>query len=262
MHVILTITAIHDRSLQGPLISRRTIPEIFHWSQCAKLLNWKLSQPILPEDRDPLWATAAILGIVSLSSIEGFIPEESWPLKPSDPSDLAWLRMSEGKMAVWNLTDPLRSGSIFNAMSKEYQALFAPIPMVGIDDIPATLVRLCNLDKYSTCESNPYFVAAHTISGLQGLSDEPFTRSKCLNFISHMQQPFKNLLQEKDPVALLLLALWYTKVHRFMWFIQHRATVESQSILLYLHRYHKDNRAIRELLPEVYSLPFHTAPAL
>lgn len=249
MHVTLAVTATHDRYLSTRATGRRTVPETYHWSQCAALFNRKLSQPIQPQDRDPLWATAACLGILALSSVDASTPEEAWPLKSSEPSDLEWLRMSEGKMAVWNLTDPLRPGGMFRAMSEEYAQLFSPIPSAGIDGVSSTLSRLCNLDVSSTAENNPYFATVHTLTQLQNLPSDQITMPRPLTFVYHMQRSFKTLLREKDPVALLLLALWYMRVRRAAWWIEHRATVECQSICLYLQRYHQSNSAIQEALP-------------
>jgi hypothetical protein len=61
------------------------------------LLNDKLSTSIEPSERDALWACAGLLGALSFSSIQAKTPEEAWPLKPSSPSDLEWLKMSEGR---------------------------------------------------------------------------------------------------------------------------------------------------------------------
>ena len=249
MHITLAITATHDRHLSSPATGRRTVAETFHWSQCAALFNRKLSQPIQPEDRDPLWATAASLSVVALSSIEASTPEEAWPLKKSDASDLEWLRMSEGKMAVWNLTNPLRPGGMFRALSEEYAQWFSPIPSRGIDGVPSALLSLCDLDSSSSAETSPYFAAVHTLAQLQNLPSDQITMPRVLTFVGHMQTSFKSLLQDKDPVALLLLALWYTKARRSVWYFERRATVECQAICKYLQQYHQSNRAIQESLP-------------
>lgn len=64
MHVILTLTATHDRILSASKDNaKRSIAEAYHWSEGAALLNKKLSSPIRPQDRDALWAAAAILGL-------------------------------------------------------------------------------------------------------------------------------------------------------------------------------------------------------
>ena len=251
MHVTLALAATHDRYLTTPATGRRSAAEDYHRSQCAALLNRKLSQPIQPEDLDPLWAAAASLGLLALSSVEASTPEEAWPLKTSSgPSDdLDWLRMSEGKMAVWNLTDPLRPGGMFRAMAEEYAQWFSPLPSAGIHGVPSALSRLCQLDVFSTAETSPYFAAVHTLARLQNVPADQMTTSKALTFVSHMQRSFKGLLQEKDPIALLLLAMWYSIARPSVWWFEQRATVEGQAICLYLQRYHQSNSLIQASLP-------------
>src|SRR6516162_9499846 len=121
MHVVQTITAIHDRYLSTLPNSRKTITEVYHLSRAAALFNQKLSAPIQASDRDALWATAALLGTIAFSSIEASKPEEAWPLKHPEPSDLEWLKMSESKAVIWNITNPLRPDSIFHTIADEYK---------------------------------------------------------------------------------------------------------------------------------------------
>ncbi|KJK65818.1 GAL4-like ZnII2Cys6 or C6 zinc binuclear cluster DNA-binding domain protein [Aspergillus parasiticus SU-1] len=120
MHAILAIGAMHNRHRVTPAPRGPSSFESYHVSQCAALLSRKLSQALRAEDRDPLWMTSTLLGIISTSSIPCLTPEEAWPLKSSDTSDLEWLRMAEGKMAVWRLVDPLRPNSLFRYMADEY----------------------------------------------------------------------------------------------------------------------------------------------
>ncbi|KAJ5627950.1 hypothetical protein N7490_010178, partial [Penicillium lividum] len=95
MHIILSVTATHDRILfAAPDNNKKSVAEVYHGAQGAGLLSQKLSSPILYEDRDALWSSAAILGIASMTSIEASTPAEAWPLKPDDPSDLYWLNLS------------------------------------------------------------------------------------------------------------------------------------------------------------------------
>jgi hypothetical protein len=239
----------HDRYLASPSPCRRSLLETYHWSRCIELFNKKLSRPIRPQDRDAIWATAACLGISAIMAFEIPRPEEAWPLKRDDDSDLHWLRMSDGKMAVWRATDPLRPGSMFHAMSDEYARLFAPIPKSGISGIPPVLSLLCHLNGSSTAENNPYFAAVHCVSLLFGLSADKVTIPLGLSFMSHMQMAFRNLLEQKDPIALLVLAWWYTKARHICWWMEYRALVECQSICLYLLQNHGENAEIDRLLP-------------
>ena len=40
-------------------------------------------------------------------------PQEAWPLKSHGESDLAWLCFAGSKLALWELTNPVRQDSLF-----------------------------------------------------------------------------------------------------------------------------------------------------
>ncbi|KAJ9143348.1 putative C6 finger domain protein [Pleurostoma richardsiae] len=249
MHATLAMAASHQRHLAGPEPRRRSLRECYHSTQCAALLNQKLGRPIQPEERDPLWATAAALGIVSFSMAEATTPEEAWPLRRSSASDLDWLLMSEGKMAVWDVAEPLRPDSIFHVMADDYARLFTPLPTVGASGVDPAVARLCGIDAGSTPEGNPYFRAAHALGRVRRLRDEEGTPGRVLVFMSRMQKSYRALLLEKEPIALLLLALWYKEAGRALWWIEQRGKMERAAIRLYLKKFHGDKMAIQELIP-------------
>lgn len=70
-----------------------------------------------------------------------------------------------------------------------------------------------------------------------------------ISFVSQSQQSFRDLLHEKDPIALLLLALWYAQASRVLWWIEQRARIESQAIRSYLEKFHRNNTNVHRLLP-------------
>lgn len=249
MHATLAIAATHERLLRAPQPTRRTIREDFHWTQCVALFNQKLSQPIRAQDRDPLWAAAATLGVLSFSSVEATTPEDAWPLNDAVSSKLEWLDISRGKMAVWNLVDPLRPGSIFNVLKDEYVNLFRPLPSISVDTIPIELRRLCDLDNSSTSDNNMYFIAVQGLVQLLGSSADQKNLATILAFVGHMQESFKSLLVKRDAIALLLLALWFSHIRGTVWWLEQRATIEGQAICIYLQKYHRDNELVQQLLP-------------
>jgi hypothetical protein len=214
------------------------------------LFNRKLSTPVQPQDRDALWASAALLGVIAFSSIEASKPEEAWPLGHPEPSDLDWLRMSDGKAAIWNITNPLRPDSVFYTLADEYKSdyLFSAAPRYGTDGIPSKFIKLYGLDNSSTADNNPYYTAVHTLARLLRIECDQSTIARFLSFIAHMKLDFRTLLEQKDPRALLLLAYWYAKVCHSLWWIARRAMLECQATCLYLERYHEGKTAIQELL--------------
>jgi hypothetical protein len=147
MHLVLTITAIHDRYLTMPYTSQQTFDEIYHGSQAVTLFNQKLSQPIKPSDRDPIWATAALIGTITCASIEATTPEEAWPLRPPGPSDLDWLKMCSGKMVIWKIANPSRPDSVFRSTNLEYMTeSLSPVAQCGVEGIPVEFIQLCGLN--------------------------------------------------------------------------------------------------------------------
>jgi hypothetical protein len=108
---------------------------------------------------------------------------------------------------------------------------------------------VCHFEDSSTAEKNPYFNVAHAVSQIYDLPDSQVTTGQTELFTRSIHGPFKSLLQEKDPVALLLLYLWYRKAGRGIWWIEARPRVECPSICSYLRLYHKGYDAVHALLP-------------
>ena len=250
MHVVQTLTAMHDRFLLNSSHSHASIPEIYHWTQAVSLFNRKLSSPIIEADRDSLWATAALLGAIAFSSIDATVPEEAWPLKPPESSDLDWLLMSEGKRAIWVIANPLRPDSVFNALGEEFDDTYYSNEMFtsGIDGIPTLFVQLYELDTNSSAKTSPYHVAVRVIANTLDVEGIQENIVKFFKFASHMQPEFMNLIATKDSRALLLVAYWYAKIRNAIWWVYRRATLEGQAICLYLERWYPEDIAIQDLL--------------
>jgi hypothetical protein len=249
MHASLAVALSYDRYLNSPLGCRPTTEECFHWYQSTALFNRRLREPIKTKDKDPIWGTAAALAMLTFSNPNSYQSEESWPLKPSESSDLEWLRMSKGKMSLWRIANPLRPDSLFRVMAPTFAQMNSPLPEKGINGIKVDLAMVCHLDDSSTAENNPYFNAAHAVSLIQDLPDSELTTGQTEHFTRSIHGSFKSLLQEKDPVALLLLYLWYRKAGRGIWWIEARARVECPSICSYLRLYHKRYSALHAFLP-------------
>ncbi|KAJ5749180.1 uncharacterized protein N7511_010876 [Penicillium nucicola] len=258
MHTILGVTATHDR-LSLAIVSQPITPqESHHQKHAAKTLIKKLSETINPQDRDALWATAALLGIASLASIEPTTPAETWPLKrstsippaPSDP-DLQWMNLTKGKEAIWNLTNPLRPDSVFHVLKEEYQILGADPGICELSEIQSEFVHVFNLSNNSRITPNispthnsppnpshpvhnPYLKAISILTRLRGRECKEGAIPRDLAFIGFMEGSFRGLLQVKDVRALLILAYWYAPLCGSVWFIARRAWLECRAICLYL----------------------------
>lgn len=250
MHAALALASSHDRFLRSPRLTKRSSSETHHWAEGTALFNRKLRSPIRPQDRDLLWATAINLGVVDFASLDASNPEEAWPMRlEPDPSDLRWIRMSAGKKAMWEATNPLRPGSIFGPVAADYTRLHAPLPTSGVRNVPPVLRQLCGIDEASTAGNNPYYMAVQALASLASLPRDKVSPVAALGFITHVNPDYGALLEQKDAVALLLLALWYAGAARCVWWIERRAEVEGRSICLYLERYHWYKDRILDILP-------------
>ncbi|KAL4765777.1 uncharacterized protein BDW70DRAFT_126669 [Aspergillus foveolatus] len=250
MHASLAVAFTYDRYLNGPFGCHRGLDECYHWTRATTLFNRRLAQPISATSRnkDAIWGTAAALAILSFASPDARTPEESWPLRHSaDHSDLDWLCMSSGKMALWDSVNPLRPDSLFRVMAATFAQINAPLPERGIDGIPGSLAGVCRLDSATTAQDNPYFEAAHAVSAILNIPDSKVTTGKTQLFTRCIQGPFEDLLRCRDPVALLLLYLWYGKAS-CIWWIELRARVERPAICEYLRRFHRGDAAVQSSL--------------
>ncbi|KAK2807958.1 hypothetical protein FQN50_005200 [Emmonsiellopsis sp. PD_5] len=274
LHMVLTLTLMHDRFLTPLTTSTSTSPstnkqsptEAFHWYAATTLFNSILlhthpphhhptapttTTPLHPSERDAIWACAILLGAISFSFIEARTPEQAWPLKPSSPADLDWLRISDGKREVWRMTEPERPDSVWRELGEVYRRhaeeeeereeegwIGVGVGGDGLQDVPEEVVEVYDLAMGYTASSsqsgtltkpkNPYATAASVLLSLFTTptttpttpSPSPTTPQnakppaipKFITFITRLDPTYKHLLELKDPLALLLLAYWYAKV--------------------------------------------------
>ena len=255
MHAILTLTQMHDRHSNLPLGAPLSQAEAYHWSQALAAFNRQLSQPPRPDQQIALWTTATLLGIIAFCHVDADVPEDSWPFRPSSSSDLDWLRMVEGKVAVWKLLRHLREDPAFDTLT-----------VIHVDDIlpkPCTYRGMClslspdfrailGIDEWSTSENNPYHSVAYDLSQASNPDCPPITTLLAFaNFMGSMPRLFKNLLQQKDSRALLILLKWYVLIFNLgVFWLARRALLEGQSICLYLEKHHAHDYEIQSLLRE------------
>lgn len=249
MHGMLAVTAVHDRYLGVTSPTRRSIQESYHWSQCTVEFNKFIRQPIQERHKDPIWATAGITAVLTFASINSSPSEETWPLGAPDSSDLEWLRWGAAKMTLWQLVDPQRPNSVFRSMAETLASMRRRLPTAGTDGVWAELRDLCGLTDSSNQENSPYFSAAHSLSRLLDMPPDEPPQGRVMTVLGHMHRQFGTCLEKKDPVALLMLCLWYTRAREAYWWIDLRARQELPAICAYLQRYHKDDRAIQCLVP-------------
>jgi len=248
MHAVLALTLMHDRYLAvGPSIRQSPI-EAFHWYRSIALFNHKLSGPVQPAERDALWATAALLGVMSFAFIDAETPEEAWPLAAPSSLDLNWLKLSDGKKEIWNIIQPFRPDCVFQPLALEFTT-FLPTPKgPGIEALPPHLIALYDLDATSNTDNNPYYDAASILAKSLNTDCEYLSLANFFSFVRQMSPWYKQLLEQKDPRALLLLAYFYTQVCRYQYWWLRRTRLECLAICIYLEKNHQYESDIQALL--------------
>ncbi|KAL4962882.1 uncharacterized protein BDV14DRAFT_95973 [Aspergillus stella-maris] len=262
-------TALLNRRLKQPIETRPEDKDAI-WGTAAALVILTFSSPNArsPEEAWPLKAKLDSSHSPSISSSDSASASSSSEPNPDtgSDSDLNWLPMSTGKMSLWTLVNPLRPESLFSIMAPTFTTMLSPFPFPqsGVTGIPTALAQLCNLDYSSTPSDNSYFLAAHAISSLLGLPDWAVGIGEVYLFMrilqgqdpdldndldsGHCGRGFGELLRARDPVALLLLYLWYEKAGGAIWWIQLRARVEAPAIEIYLKKGYGSNKALMGFL--------------
>ncbi|OBT61906.1 hypothetical protein VE03_08223 [Pseudogymnoascus sp. 23342-1-I1] len=246
MHLVQVLTSLHDRHYLGKAHKRDIAVESYHLSRAAALFNRKLSAPFAPTERDSVWAAGCLIGWIVFCSIDATQAFEAWPLAPPKPSDLEWLRVNDAKKLLWGITDPMRADCMFSVMLAQYAAGMHKASASDII-IPPIFSRLYDLDDTES-ENGPYAVAVRALAALLPVECGLDNYVNFFFFQEHMLPDFRALLAQRDARALLLLAYWYAKICRAVWWIERRATLECKAVCLYLERYHGGDAKIRDLL--------------
>ncbi|KAJ3937949.1 uncharacterized protein N0V96_011948 [Colletotrichum fioriniae] len=231
----------------------------YHWYRGVSLLHRKLSNPILPSERDALWLAAAFISVAAFANVASLAaPRDAWPLRQGCPSDLDWLKLGDGKKQVWKMTDTLRAprGVFADAASELYAHLMKPVEAPccsstiydGPEDkgkamdawsppLPEGFADLFDLIQDPT-HANPYFTAAASLAACWRVPpaviadpDSIELIKPFMGFISKLDPRFRRLLEDKDERAMLLLAYWFARVcDRKHWWMWRRAVLETRAI--------------------------------
>ncbi|KAK0729521.1 hypothetical protein B0H67DRAFT_559014 [Lasiosphaeris hirsuta] len=253
LHIVLTLSHLYHIHVNGNQMGPKVTSALaFHWYQGTALFNAKLSQPIKDEDKDPLWAAAALLGSSAFADIRATSYAEAWPLARSSPLDLSWMKMTGGKRAVFEITEPQRPSSIFHPILIGPRHNLPPTPRVGDEvlALPPRFIQMFNLDEHSTPENNPYHAAATVLAQIIIAAESgPAGKAKYLCFLGYADPRYLNLLAEKDPGAMLLLMYWYAIVMPTQeWWIWRRAIFEGPAICSVLETRFAEDPRLLELL--------------
>ncbi|KAJ4310218.1 hypothetical protein N0V84_011087 [Fusarium piperis] len=256
IHAFTAFALLHDSHITPNQPASHRTALAFHWYQATVLFQQRLlaahstSDPSsLPSsERDAIWTSSVLLGASALALVDVQNIEGVWPLKDPDILDLDWLKMSEGKKVAWAIADPTRAESIFHDLLLQKDLTPNGTNPIPPDALPPTFYTTFDLSS-SSPTSNPYYVAASLLAQLLPQKINENSVVQFLAFITQLDPRYKQLLEDKDPRAMVLLAWWYAKAAAHSsWYMQRRSLVEGQAICVYLERYCMDVPGILELV--------------
>lgn len=264
MHMVISITLMHDADMAAESSKSVAIQtkraSLQHWNTATKLFHNLLAKPVQSNQKDAIWATAVVIGAASFWFVNSDKVEEVWPLKPSEPDDLGWLRLGEGKRALWRLSDPTRPDSVFYdilRLRKAYQHT-EPEWVRGdnaADTIPPQVKKIFNVTCTSTIENNVYLLPLLLLSRIQDMRLTHDTAISFLLVIAFITSPFIELMEAKDPRAVFIVGWWFKLMSDGnLWWMVARARVEGRAIRIWLGR--TDNvYGLAELLDSMVRTP-------
>ncbi|KAF4459542.1 Sterol regulatory element binding [Fusarium albosuccineum] len=256
IHIFVALSLLHDTHItpNQPMPHRTALA--FHWYQATVLFQQRLraacgvdASSLPSTERDALWVAGALLGAASIALIDVHDANAVWPLKEPSALDLDWLKLSDGKKVVWNITDPTRKESIFHELILDLDNMPFGNKPVPPKALPPIFYTMFNLSPESSATSNPYHIAASLLAQLLPRDINDNTVIQFLAFLTQLDPRYRKLLEQKDPKAMVLLAWWYAKAvaHR-SWWMQRRSLIEGQAICIYLEKYCKHVEGIQELV--------------
>jgi hypothetical protein len=250
MHIVLTLTMMHDR--QDLPASYQTTTELYHWYEGTSQFNRTLSGPLTSSERDAVWVAAVLLGCSMLAQVDVNTPEQAWPLKNPSPTDLDWLKISWGKKEAWRIADIYRPDSSLRELQCSHgpdDFLSVPSDQEVFRNLPQELAMFCGLGVNSNSAANPCHVPGSILARLVSMENNRQNMLRFLAFLGHMPLDFRTLLEAKDPRALVIM-LWYQTLWlgSEQWWMRKRCELETVAIVLYLERYHSDLPHLQEML--------------
>lgn len=253
MHNALAMTLMHGRS--HDLFAKQTPREVYHWYHGTSQFNRKLvDSKLTSSERDAVWLASVMLGCTILAHVDAVDPEQSWPLKPPSPTDLDWLKLSNGKKEAWRIADLSRPESCLRSLYTKVATddfVTKTTDQQAFEALPPEMVELCALDPSSTPENNPYHVPAASIGRLLPVKSCQDNILKFFTFLGQMTPGFQRLLEMRDPRAVLVM-LWYQTLlgagQDVQWYVKKRTVVETEAMIYFLERYHGHIHGMDKLL--------------
>ncbi|KAL1959040.1 hypothetical protein VTO42DRAFT_3281 [Malbranchea cinnamomea] len=254
MHTLIATSITHLQWLV-PTYTPKTLSAAHHWQRAISLFRQELnsSRQREKDDIDSLISTCMLLAVYYFT-VDDHSLEASWIFSSEPGSERKglfadWLFFDGGLEYLFAKVRGFPENSIWLPVIKDsddHRGTFSNIKP-GIQGIPTPFVDLCELDETSTPDNNAYHAPLRILSALLMLDVSSAAYTKVVTFLGTITGRYRELLLQKEPKALLILAYWLALMCRVdQWWVQNRARIECQAICMYLE--HLGDRRIIELL--------------
>ncbi|WEW56499.1 transcription factor [Emydomyces testavorans] len=240
MHAIIASSTTHLSHVVPTY--RPKVPAEYHWNRAITLFKEELCGPINATNIDAILSTCMMLTIHSFANNDS----GSWVFPPPDTGP-NWLYVGGGLQAIRAKCADKGEQSIWEPVFKHSGEYYSSAEF-QIQDIPLTFRNLCEIDQHSNESNNAYYLPLRTLLILMQLEPSSVNFAKLVLFVGLMGTGYRDLIQQKDPRALLILACWFGLMCGVdQWWVQNRVRSECRAICSYLEHNYEDPR-IAELL--------------
>ena len=246
MHSLIATSISHLRHLQPLNRNASRVSEAYHWQQAIQLFQREITSPVKLENMDSMISTCMSLTILAYTS-DSDNPSASWVFSPI--AKASWLFVNGGLNSLIDRYAPTFAQSIWMPVLRDANDFSGSdyIEKAGRDGIAEEFADLCDIDDSSTNENNPYHEALRILAALMQLDFVSANFSKFVCFMRSIRGEYRDLLQVKDPRALLILGYWFAILCGVdQWWVQGRVKLECKAVCTYLE-HHDDPRIVNLL---------------
>ncbi|KPI43509.1 uncharacterized protein AB675_6740 [Cyphellophora attinorum] len=254
LHTLSAFAALHLQHF-----SHNKDPELddlydHHFHSGIEMYSQALSSEIEPENVDAMFAACMLFAFLAYTAPSRGPPRDTDAIAPAS-TDLVWLMSQCGFLTLKTTTQCHLSTSIWHDLFAESdsQGSQLKVPM-DLTSTPSAWLNLCGIDATSTDANNPYYRALHMLLLIQHIdASKPANFSPFISFPGRMRSEFMELVQQRDKVALLLLAHWLAKMCEMgQWWCDAKVRSECWAICDYLgdHASYKGGCEGQQLLIE------------
>ncbi|KAK2805096.1 hypothetical protein FQN50_006341 [Emmonsiellopsis sp. PD_5] len=234
MHSLIAISETHLHHLV-PTYDCGQFKASYHWELAMASFQRELVLPPAQHNMDAMVSTCMMLAVLAFTGSNSQ-SSDSWIFSPVQ-SGTNWLYVQGGLSTILSQYKERAAQNIWIPAihdADDHEGTFSD-ESPGPEGIPAAFVDLCDIDENSDSDNNPYHRPLRVISNLQRIEASSSTFTKLISFVGEIDNGYRDLLQNKDPRALLILAYWFGMMCAVdQWWVQKRVRSECSAICMFL----------------------------